>query len=162
MEINWKVVAPIAFIVGVIVLYFIRVKPIEGLENADKEFASKLKEKLTEMESAKKFFNENRDRVVKKLGTDDYKELLKTMISNLDMLLTTYKMETIERLIMASSGSDGDKALESAVKFIDGQSKALDYARTSLSVLNGTNGQGSGMEATGAVDNSSGTSPSLW
>ena len=54
MEINWKVVAPIALVVGVIALYFVRVKPIEGLENADKEFASKVKEKLAEMESTQK------------------------------------------------------------------------------------------------------------
>ena len=30
MEINWKVVAPIALVIGVIVLYFVRVKPLEG------------------------------------------------------------------------------------------------------------------------------------
>ena len=53
MEINWKVVAPIALVAGVIALYFVRVKPIEGLENADKEFSSKVKEKLAEMESFK-------------------------------------------------------------------------------------------------------------
>ena len=161
MEINWKVVAPIALVVGVIVLYFVRVKPIEGLENADKEFASKVKEKLAEMESAQKFSSEGRERVIKKLGTDDYKELLKKAISTMDTYLSTYKMETIERLILADPGK-GQKSFETAVKFIDGQTKALDYARTSLSVLNGTDGQGSGMEATGSVDNSSGTSPSLW
>jgi hypothetical protein len=70
-------------------------------------------------------------------------------------------MEAIERLMMAEPGK-GEKDFEAAVKFIDSQSKVLDYARTSLSVLNGTDGQGSGMEASGAVDNSSGTSPSLW
>ena len=161
MEINWKVVAPIALVVGVIALYFVRVKPIEGLENADKEFASKVKEKLAEMESTQKYVSESRERVVKKLGTDDYKELLKTTISAMDTHLSTYKTETIERLILAEPGK-GQKAFESAVKYIDSQSKVLDYARTSLSVLNGTDGQGSGMEATGAVDNSSGTSPSLW
>ena len=161
MEINWKVVAPIALVVGVIFVYFMRVKPIEGLENADKEFASKVKEKLAGMESSQKFSSEGRERVIKKLGTDDYKELLKKAISTMDTYLSTYKMETIERLILADPGN-GQKAFETAVKFIDGQTKALDYARTSLSVLNGTDGQGSGMEATGSVDNSSGTSPSLW
>jgi hypothetical protein len=161
MEINWKVVLPIALIAGAIVLYFVRVKPIEGLENADKEFSSKVKEKLAGIESFQKYLSEDRERVIKKLGTDDYKELLKKIISTTDTFLTTYKMETLERLMMAKPGK-GEKAFETAVKFIDGQSKALDYARTSLSVLNGTDGQGSGMEATGAVDNSSGTSPSLW
>ena len=160
MEINWKVVAPIALIAGAIVLYFVRVKPIEGLENADKEFSSKVKEKLAGMESFQKYLSEDRERVIKKLGTDDYKELLKKIISTTDTFLTTYKMETLERLVMA--GVKGQKDFEAAVKIIDQQSKALDYARTSLGVLNGTDGQGSGMEATGAVDNSSGTSPSLW
>lgn len=159
MEINWKVVLPIALIAGVIVLYFVRVKPIEGLENADKVFASKVKEKLAEVESFQKYLSEDRERVVKKLGTDDYKELLKLMISNTEQWSTTYKMSTLEQLL---TGKLNDKALKDAIKFIDLQSKAVDYARTTLSVLNGTDGQGSGMEATGAVDNSSGTSPSLW
>ena len=118
MEINWKVVAPIALVVVVIVLYFVRVKPIEGLENADKEFASKVKEKLAEMESTQKFFNENRERVVKKLGTDDYKELMKKMISNMDTYLSTYKMETIERLLTAKP-NQRMKALVDANEFID-------------------------------------------
>lgn len=161
MEINWKVVLPIALVVGVIFAYFVRVKPIEGLENADKEFSSKVKEKLAGIESFQKYLSEDRERVIKKLGTDDYKELLKKIISTTDTFLTTYKMETLERLMMAKPGK-GEKAFETAVKFIDQQSKALDYTRTSLSVLNGTDGQSSGMEATGAVDNSSGTSPSLW
>lgn len=161
MEINWKVVLPIALIAGVIVLYFVRVKPIEGLENADKEFASKVKEKLAGTESFQKYISESSERLVKKLGTDDYKELLKKMISSMDTYSTITKMQAIERLMMAEPGQ-GEKNFEAAVKFIDQQSKVLDYARTSLSVLNGTDGQSSGMEATGAVDNSSGTSPSLW
>ena len=44
-------------------------------------------------------------------------------------------METLERLVMA--GVKGQKDFEAAVKIIDQQSKALDYARTSLGVLNG-------------------------
>ena len=30
MEINWKVVLPIALVIGVIFVYFMRVKPLEG------------------------------------------------------------------------------------------------------------------------------------
>ena len=67
MEINWKVVAPIALIAGAIVLYFVRVKPIEGLENADKEFSSKVKEKLAGMESFQKYLSEDRERVIRNL-----------------------------------------------------------------------------------------------
>ena len=32
MKIDWKVVVPLAVIAGVLFLFFVRVKPIEGLE----------------------------------------------------------------------------------------------------------------------------------
>lgn len=38
MKVDWKVVLPLALVVCVMVLYFVRVKPIEGYEPADAEY----------------------------------------------------------------------------------------------------------------------------
>lgn len=156
MEINWKVVAPIALVVGVIVLYFIRVKPIEGLENADKEFSSKVKAALAEMEAWRKFADEEREKTVKKMDTEDYKEYLKNVVEASNTYVSTLKMKALYANLVERKKNDGD------MKTIKEFTEYGEYARASLSALNGTDGQGSGMEATGAVDNSSGTSPSLW
>lgn len=156
MEINWKVVAPIALVVGVIVLYFVRVKPLEGLENADKEFSSKVKAALAEMEAWRKFADEERDKTVKKMDTEDYKEFLKNVVKASDAYVPTMKMKALYAGLVEREKDDG---LKTQIKEF---AEYGDYARASLSALNGTDGQGSGMEANGAVDNSSGTSPSLW
>jgi hypothetical protein len=162
MEINWKVVAPISLIVGAMVLYFVRVKPIEGLENADKQFATKVKESLATIESTQKFYSDYKDKAVKKLDTEDYKELLKKTNASVDVFVSASKMRALEDFILKDGGSDDRKAFENHVKEIDFYSKVRDYARDSLSVLNGTDGQGSGMNTSGGIDNSSGSSPSLW
>lgn len=51
IKVNWKVVMPIALLVGVLLLYFVRVKPIEGMENKDCDFNANIKKKLAEVEA---------------------------------------------------------------------------------------------------------------
>ena len=160
MEINWKVIAPFALIVGVIVLYFVRVKPIEGLENADKEFASKLKEEFANLERQQKMLSKLLDEDIKRLNTEDFKAYLKTFIDGYDDYLSLGKIHLFKRMVESDGGTG--EWLERELKEVGRATTLRDYARDSLSVLNGTDGQGSGMETSGAIDNSSGTSPSLW
>lgn len=134
MEINWKIVAPIALFVGIIVMYFVRVKPIEGLENAD----AKIKEYLSVAERMNKTTGEFMDTEIKHRNTNDYKELIKQTKEYASKASVVGMMTCIERVFQVGNPMN-DPEGEKLMKQTEYMRTIKTYCDNVLSSLNGTN-----------------------